>query len=164
MGRNWVPDRTEELKEKKKKKKSKTKWDWNKKGGPDWRKHSLPHVVVEHGLYVPPGAESAEAFAKTLVVDGSSVDRKEPHQQNQIPSPKHHPPDLKHTYGRFHFICNARDASQLFYLFSPLSSTCLRKIADIQVQFLIQTITQLKRNIQKWADIFELPHYCCSLI
>lgn len=63
----------------------------------------LPHIVVKHGLYVPRRAESTEAFAKTLVVDGSSVDRKEPHQQNQIAAPKHHLPDLKETYTHFLF-------------------------------------------------------------
>lgn len=72
--------------------KKKKRWDGLKEP------HSLPHVGIEHGLYVPPRAESTEAFAKTLIVDCPSVDREETHQQNQIPAPKHHPPDLKHTH------------------------------------------------------------------
>lgn len=56
---------------------------------------SLPQVFLKHGADVPRWAEGGEASAETFVVNGSCVDGEESHQQNQIPSSKHHPPDLE---------------------------------------------------------------------
>lgn len=95
--------------------------------------HSLPHIVIEHGLYVPPRAESTEAFAKTLIVDGPSVDREETHQQNQIPSPKHHPPDLKHT----HF---SSISFQLHFLLLFTQLITQFKSAQISLNYLIAVV------------------------
>lgn len=58
----------------------------------------LPLSVLKHGSYMPAGAEGAESSAETLVVDGPGVDREQSHQQDQIASSKHHPPDLNHTH------------------------------------------------------------------
>lgn len=62
---------------------------------------SLPCVLLEHRADVPCRAESTQASAEALVVNGPRVNREQSHQQNQIPSSKHHPPDLRHTVGRF---------------------------------------------------------------
>lgn len=152
MDKNGLPDKTDELKEGrfnqckiKRKRRNRLK-----------TLRSLPHVVVEHGLYVPRRAESAEAFAETFVVDGPSVDRKEPHQQNQIPSPKHHPPNLKHTDClHFHFICTIKDVLQLF---------CITMLQMSWLIVVMEKHSQSNSEVNKeWASRFELPHYCCSL-
>ena len=44
---------------------------------------------------MPPRAEGADAAAEALVVDGPRVDGEQPHQQDQVPAPKHHPEDLE---------------------------------------------------------------------
>lgn len=66
---------------------------------------SPPDVLVKHWADVPPRAESFHASAETLVVNGSRVDGEEAHQQNQITSSKHHPPDLE-TETRFTYSQN----------------------------------------------------------
>lgn len=58
---------------------------------------SLPYVLLEHGANVPRRAEGTEASAEALVVNGPRVDGEQSHEQDQVPSSKHHPPDLKHT-------------------------------------------------------------------
>lgn len=58
---------------------------------------SLPFVGLEHRADVPRRVEGAEASAEALVVNGPRVDGEQSHEQNQIPSSKHHPPDLKHA-------------------------------------------------------------------
>ncbi len=55
-----------------------------------------PVVVFCIGPDVPSWGESVEAPAETLVVNGSGIDRKQPHQQNEISASKHHLPDLTH--------------------------------------------------------------------
>lgn len=54
----------------------------------------LPYVFFKHWADVPGGAEGNEGFAEALVVNGSGVDGEQTHEQNQIPSSKHHLPDL----------------------------------------------------------------------
>lgn len=51
---------------------------------------------------MPRRVEDVEASAEALVVNGPRVDGEQSHEQDQIPSSKHHLPDLKHTDG-FHF-------------------------------------------------------------
>lgn len=58
--------------------------------------YSLPSILLKHGADMPPRVESSEASAETLVVNGTGVDGEQPHQQNQIPSSKHHSPNLNH--------------------------------------------------------------------
>ncbi len=55
-----------------------------------------PVVVFCIGPDVPSWGEGVEAPAETLVVNGSGIDRKQPHQQNEISASKHHLPDLTH--------------------------------------------------------------------
>lgn len=67
-----------------------------KKQGEYTKMFLLPYVFFKHWADVPGRAEGGEAFAEALVVNGSRVDGEQSHQQNQIPSTEHHPPDLTH--------------------------------------------------------------------
>lgn len=52
---------------------------------------------------MPGRAEGGEPFAEALVVNGSRVDGEQSHQQNQIPSTEHHPPDLTQGHVLVHY-------------------------------------------------------------